>query len=96
MHGVDMCNSRRLFGDLAEWTWGSAGAKWRAFGDVSEWTWGSGLVWRTFGAEWAASGRPHGERVARFPKNAHISGQLADDDKADSPKTLTLAVVEFP
>ena len=69
-----MCNSRRLFGDLAEWTWGSPGSKWRAFEDLSEWIWGSGRVWRTFGAKWATSGHPDGERVARFPKKSHSRG----------------------
>ena len=69
-----MGNSRRLFGDLAEWTWGSTGAKWREFGDLSEWTWGFGCVWRAFKGKRASSGRPGGKRVARFPKSSHSRG----------------------
>ena len=88
-----MCNSRRLFGDLAEWTWGSASAKWRLFGDLAEWTWGTGPVWRTFGAEGAPSGCPGGERVAPFPKRSHSCGYYLDRRGAGSPKALTVVLV---
>lgn len=38
-----MCISRRLFGDLAEWTWGSLASFRRRFGVLTEWSWGSRL-----------------------------------------------------
>ena len=70
-----MCNSRRLFGDLTEWTWGSDRSKWRPFGDLGEWTWGSGSFCLFIGADWALPGGLDAPCLALYPKKSHSSGR---------------------
>ena len=70
-----MCNSRRLFGDLAEWTWGSGGSKWRPFGDLGEWTWGSGYFCRAIGADRALPEGLDAPCLAPYPKKSHSCGR---------------------
>lgn len=66
-----MCNSRRLFGDFAEWTWGSDRTKWRFFGDLREWTWGSGSFFLSIGTDWAHSEGLNARCIALYPKKSH-------------------------
>ena len=70
-----MCNSRRLFGDLAEWIWGSGVPNWRPFGDLGEWTWGSGSFCRAMGADWALPEGRDALLLGEYPKNSHSCGR---------------------
>jgi len=85
-----MCNSRRLFGDLAEWTWGSDWTKWRAFGDLREWTWGSGCFCLPVGTDWALPEGLDAPRIAPYPKKSHSATTDGGVHGAGSPKTLTV------
>ena len=89
-----MCNSRRLFGDLAEWTWGSDGTKWRAFGDLSEWTWGSGCLWLSSDTDWSLSRGLDVLGEAMFPIKSHRCGDWPNRHLAGSPKTLTVVFLK--
>ena len=89
-----MGNSRRLFGDFAEWTWGSDGTKWRAFGDLSEWIWGSGCIGPLIGADWPLSGGLDAFGVALFPRKSHSCGHSPSRHVAGSPKTFTVVFLK--
>ena len=89
-----MGNSRRLFGDFAEWTWGSDGTKWRAFGDLSEWIWGSGCLWLSNDTDWPLSGGLDALGVALFPIKSHSCGHWPNRDLAGSLKTLTVVFLK--
>ena len=83
---------RRLFGDLGEGIWVSAGVKWRLFGDVREWTWGSGPLRASYRAICRVWSPLLPSNLVVVPIKSHSCSHQTCLDQGGSPKTLTVVL----